>query len=321
VLTRSLFHLAWMGAVVGAVIWLLRPRARRLLIVALLPMLLAVAMYAKNLVLVGQFTSSTWLGMNLARLVIDPIPASEREEMLREGRIGAVSLVTPFSSLDRYPPALRRMPPHDAHPVLREYVKASGIVNYNHLAYVEISERYQRDALALIAAEPSRYAASIGRAWLLFSWSPTEYWFLAKSRAHMSDWNRLWNALVYGVPAAWTEPGEPPDRLDTRSLLQHAGLLFAVVGAAALAFAGWRGIRDLRAAHGHRARGATLLFMSTTVLWVACVGNALEMRENNRFRFMIEPMIVGMLAVALEHGLRRRGHLNAPESDRTYVEE
>jgi len=312
VLTRSLFHLAWFLAVVGFVLWVLRPHARRLLIISLLPTLLCVAVYAKNLAIVGQFTSSTWLGMNLARLVIERIPMPERVQMVRDGRIGAVSLVTPFSPLDRYPPALRRLPPSDVHPVMREYVKASGVVNYNHLAYVEISRRYQRDAVSLIASDPCHYAQSIIDAWLLFAWSPTEYSFLDANRTHISGWNRLWNALVYGVPAAWCESGEPPDRLDRHSLLRHGGLLFVLVACMALAYASWIGIRDLRTPHGDRARGLTLLFIVATVLWVACVGNAVELRENNRFRFMVEPLIAALALLTLEHGLRRASPASSP---------
>jgi len=305
VLTRSLFHLAWMLAVIGAVLYAMRPHARRLLIAAALPTLLCVGVYAKNAALIGSFSSSSWLGMNLARLVIDPIPAPERLEMYRQGRITAVSLVTPFSSLDRYPAALRRVPSPD-HPVLRAHAKRSGVVNYNHIAYVEISRRYQRDALSLIAESPARYLSSVGRAWLLFTWAPSEYWNLDRGRARMEGWNRLFNAIVYGVPAAFVGPGEPPDRLDGRSLLHHAGLLFTVATVVALVLGFVVAIRDLRSRGPDTARSLTLLFMVGTFLWVAFVGNALEMRENNRFRFMVEPLIIALMVFGADYMLSRK---------------
>jgi hypothetical protein len=315
-----------MGAVVGAVVWLQRPHARRLLIAASLPVLLCLAVYAKNAALVGSFSTSTWLGMNLARLVIEPIPPAERLQMYRDGKLSAVSLVTPFSSLDRYPASARRVWSVD-HPVLREPAKQGGVVNYNHIAYVEISRRYRADALDVIVDSPGRYLQSVGRAWLLFAWSPGEYWFLDANRARMQGWNRLFDALVYGVPAAIVGSEGPPDRLDPVTLHLHAGWLYALaallaicVGAVVAVRDLRRGVGDLQRGEGDRARGLTLLFMLSTVLWVACVGNALEMRENNRFRFMVEPLIAALIVFALDRAWTRLRGDTASAADRTQLE-
>jgi hypothetical protein len=47
--------------------------------------------------------------------------------------------------------------------------------------------------------------------------------------------------------------------------------------------------------------------MALTVVWVAAVGNAVELGENNRFRFMTEPYLWVLLGLGAEFGRRRMG--------------
>jgi hypothetical protein len=54
-----------------------------------------------------------------------------------------------------------------------------------------------------------------------------------------------------------------------------------------------------------RAAAAVVLAMAATVLWVAIVGNAVELGENNRFRFMTEPYLWNLLGLGAEFGRRR----------------
>jgi hypothetical protein len=59
------------------------------------------------------------------------------------------------------------------------------------------------------------------------------------------------------------------------------GVLFALVYA-------WRRKRA-------RARAATLVFCALTIVFVAVVGNSLELGENQRFRFLSEPLSVALV--------------------------
>ncbi len=72
-LTRSIFHLAWLLLAVGFVV-LVHPGSRRRLVgIALLPVLLASAVYAKNWVHFGSFSASSWVGMSLAKLTTSTV--------------------------------------------------------------------------------------------------------------------------------------------------------------------------------------------------------------------------------------------------------
>ena len=63
----------------------------------------------------------------------------------------------------------------------------------------------------------------------------------------------------------------------------------------------FRSVKDIR--RGEPGHGLCLLYLSLTILYVAMVGNALDYRENNRMRFMIEPMITVLIFWMLDRAL------------------
>jgi hypothetical protein len=52
-----------------------------------------------------------------------------------------------------------------------------------------------------------------------------------------------------------------------------------------------------------RATGAALLFAVFTITWVALVGNSLEVGENQRFRFLSEPLTWVLAALMIDRAL------------------
>jgi hypothetical protein len=67
-LTWSLFHLVWL---LGLVLALTLPRRKdwqKVLAAAAVPVLVVVFWYGKNLIQIGEFTNSTWFGINLSKM-------------------------------------------------------------------------------------------------------------------------------------------------------------------------------------------------------------------------------------------------------------
>jgi hypothetical protein len=198
------------------------------------------------------------------------------------------------------------------HPALEARRKSTRAHNLNHVAYLGISKLYARDARTLLLDSPGRYVDTLATGWLIFGLSPAEYWFLDSNRSRIAGWDRLWSAFVYGVPAAWTSETAKVDREDRSDVAFRIGYLWVLLAITALGLALHRGIHDLLDPDGDRARGLCLLFMVANVLWVALLGNALDYRENNRIRFVVEPMIVVMIAWAIDQLLRARDAQPAP---------
>ncbi len=303
VLTRSLFHLVWLAGVLALIAWPLRARWRRVAAVAALPMLLCVGVYAKNAVLFGEFAASSWLGMSVARLAVEPIPIEERKALIGDGTIGRVSLVKPFSEVDAYPPGLRRAAP-GGHPALSETHKSTGAPNYNHGAYLEITRAYRRDARALLLERPDVYRDSLLRAWTRYSMDPSVLLFLRTNRDRLGGYAETLSAAVYGVTMAEPLAGRQVKRPEALYQPSRWSLVFLLLVTGGVTVAGWRGLREWLGPDGDPALGAALLFAAGTAAYVAVVGNAFELGENNRFRFMVEPLHFALIAWLLD-GLRR----------------
>jgi hypothetical protein len=311
-LTRSLFHLAWILFFTGLTLYVAGAQRRRLLPAALVALTLVFAVYFKNWIEFGSFSTSSWLGMNLARLATESIPPEEREDLERQGIISAVSLVPPFSFLKKYPvdfrqPEFRNRRGLVDHPVLIDPVKSTRAVNLNHLAYIEISKRYRADALTLIRRDPKRYLGSLANGWLLFTLPPSENSFLERNRKRLSSWDEIWNTTVYGVASAFRSDVVAQDLNDREYLQYRVSYFWVSLTLVSLVLAVYRGVKDFR--RGEPGHGLCLLYLSLTILYVAVVGNALDYRENNRMRFMIEPMITvlifWMFDRALSHWMAR----------------
>ncbi len=306
VLTRSLFHLAWLVAVLAIVAWPLRAHWRRVVACSCLPFMLCVALYAKNAALFGHFASSSWMGISLARLAIEPLPLAERRSLVASGRIGAVSLVKPFSPVGAYPPGLLEGARTD-HPVLTERRKTTTAVNFNHGAYPAIARAYLRDARTLIRERPDVYFKSVGEAWSQFLMDPSLVLFLETNRDRMGAYAGLWTAGFYGFVLDPPSGDRPATRHADDYRMRPWGWGFVLLAIGSVVVALLRGMRELRDASGDAALGATLLFVAFTIVYVAVVGNALELGENNRFRFMIEPLIFALIGWLVDGFLVRAG--------------
>jgi hypothetical protein len=268
--------------------------------------MLVFAVYLKNWIEFGSFSSSSWLGMNLARLAVESVPRTEREQLERQGTISAVSLVPPFSFLKKYPAALRHPELRDrrggvGHPVLTSPVKSTRAVNLNHLAYIEISKLYRTDALTLIRRDPARYLNSMANGWLLFTLPPSEYSFLERNRERLSSWDEIWNTAIYGVASAFRTDVVAPDLNDREYLQYRVSYFWVGLTLVSLVLAIYRGLKDI--SRGEPGHGLCLLYLALTFLYASVAGNALDYRENNRMRFMIEPMIAVLIVWTLDRTL------------------
>jgi hypothetical protein len=291
--TRGIFHIVWLGAIVVLFVWVLGDR-RRVIVAALPALILSGGLYLKNLAEFGVPGTSSWVGMNLSKLTTWTLAAGERQRAVDAGATSELALILPFQPLKAYPDRFHtiEVPPI---PALSQTTKSSGRPNLNHLAYVDISKQYLGDSLALMRRHPGNYLRSVGRACLIFLRSPSEYPFLRRNRRHVVEWDRLYSATVYGALPT-TYPKRLPrlrSPLDTRRSLGRVGWIWAALLIAGVVFA-------FRAAGRARLRdpalAATMLFAALTVVWVALVGNLVEIGENNRFRVLIEPLVFALVA-------------------------
>jgi hypothetical protein len=291
-LTRSLYHLVYLLAAAAflAVGW---RDARRSVLAALVPVLLVVALYAKNKVLFGHFAASTWTGMSLGHLTIDPLPRPEAERLVAAGELSRASRTPAFSRAQVYQGAYFEPPPSTRVRALYWEQKTTGAPNYNHVAYVRISEDLLRDSLWVLRHRPKVYLDSVREAWGVYFRGPGELRFLgAENIDAVRPASELYDAVFFLRRAA---PGAEDERQPGRywALIVGLPLVFVVGVVAALG-------RGPGARLDRRAR-LVVGFLCFTIAYVAVIGNSLELGENNRFRFETDPLSLCLLGLTLSY--------------------
>ena len=298
VVTRSLFHLLWFLVFPGILLLTHKEQRKKIIWVGLFPFLLAFSLYAKNGILFGQFAGSTWLGMNYSKITTRKIPAEERQRLVEQGKISPLVLIPSFSPIKTYHDLIPPWPATGI-PVLDQEKKSTGFSNYNHIAYPEVSKQYLKDALQVIRLYPEVLLKGQLHSYFYYFLPASDYVFLEGNRRYIRTYDRIFNLLVYGQYL-----------MDDQPRLKEAGLgrkllnisFFMVLGYSFLVFYGlFLIIRGLKRKPKDGSFPLTILFLWLNILYVTLVGNAFEVGENNRFRFLIDPFFIILLGVFLTY--------------------
>jgi hypothetical protein len=294
-LARSLFHFVWIAAL-AAILLRHHPRARTLRIALVLTALLAALPALHTKLVFGKLTSSTWLGMNVANVVQQWWLPEDLQAMADRHEISQISLVKPFSPLSSYPVATTVPLAFASIPALAEPSKDSGSPNYNHYAYIAISDAYLSDAWTLLQARPATALRAIGNGFDRFMRPGAVDRHLVANRAAMQRYDAIWNRVAFGL----VHPGAKKDLY----LLLLVGTILGLGVGAFWATRSTKGQAELAS-----ARIITARFMMLTAAFVILIGNALERGENHRFRVYLSPFILlflGLGASVAVDRLRRR---------------
>jgi hypothetical protein len=283
-LTWSLFHLVWMTVCFGIVLFLLEGGRRKAL--WLLPaFLLVFGWYAKNGILYDTFTASTWAGLNVFKTVTIRIPGEVREEWIKEGVVSELALVPPYRSPDVY---LEYFPdtPTTGIPLLDDINMSGGYRNQHHLSYVYAGERYLKDSVRMVIHAPGYYLRTIPYSIYIYWHSASDYEPVYTIRLPIDDWDTLWNRLFYGQ---WQKDEGVAERASMLSLDHVAWWLaigFTLVITATPVYL-WR-----QRERYERIEYGLILYMFWNVIFVSAAGILLDLGENNRTRFGVDPFLL-----------------------------
>jgi hypothetical protein len=303
-LTWSIFHIVWLFGIVILLFMVLRER-KKMILVACLPVLVVTAWYAKNLLTVGEFTASSWAGMNLSRIARLYMPEKERIKMAKSGELSKFALLPPFRNPSLY---LKFLPetPHTGIPVLDEPETSLNRLNYHHLVYVEASKYFLRDSIRLILAKPNYYIRSVSQAMYVYFQTSSNYFLVAGNRESIRTLDLWWNRLFYGQ---WISDETSVDLVSSMSPKRVGWWIimsfFIVIAGGIISL--WQNRRHL-----FEPENMLVQFMAYNILFLTVIGNLMEIGENNRFRFTIDPF----LAILLVFFLRKLIALINPEKSK-----
>ena len=311
VLSRSLLHPVWLVVVVGLALALRRPaRWRPALLAAGLPLLLVVGVMAKNQVLFGSSSLSSWTGFNVHRVAVGSLPPEVRDQLREDGVLTAPPVAEPCE-VSRPDVA-----------VLAEELKrggrgAAGIGNANWDCLRPWYDALGADAWAAVQAEPGLVAEGVAGSAEIWGGPSTLHFSLMANREALGGWEVAYRRAVLGdvaweppveVPGAWALVASAPDQRQHLSLTIVAAT--ALVLAAALAgLARW--------ARGRRPGPATAAVVvgGATVAFVTAGSILFEHGENHRIRYVAEPLTLclaaGIAIVVVGRAVARRRRRSA----------
>jgi hypothetical protein len=309
-LTRTLLHPAWVAGVLSLLL-VARPMPwRQAAAVVAVPTLLLGGWAAKNELLFGTPTLSSWTGFNMQRGIVAPMEEGEVRAAVSEGVVSPLALRYPWGTLDDYRRWTAGCAPRHHHPAVSQADKPTGpgrsIANFNHECYLRLYRQARHDAIELVIRYPGRYLTT--RA----SGLVASYGTGAGCRYGTCTWMHvLYQPLLLGVEAHvgmadWNLPllrsGEGLD-FEVSLLLLAASVWLAVRGGMAayrLARIGWR--------HRHEWPTDELSWLigAWTVAIVVGGGDVVEFGENARFRTMVDPLLLTLPLASLVRIVRTR---------------
>ncbi len=293
VLLDSTYQIEWLLVGVVVVLVVLRHRWRQVLATAAVPLLLVGTWYVKDAVLFGTSTTSSWLGMNVARSVLFEAPPDSVARLERQGTLTPLASVPAFGPPSAYIPRFVH-PTRQSDQALGALFKADGATNFNNPIYITVSSRYLHDDLAYITARPGDYLGDIGAAiqvWLV----PSDQNF-----TNSQDWPAVRGyAAVYDRVVEWQPVTDPaaaevvfdhrPSPLSWLSLQAVAVYSLSLLGIPVLI---WRRRRV-------PATAGTLTVLWWTTAYAFAASSLVELGENERFRFELGsvPLVLATVVV------------------------
>jgi hypothetical protein len=228
---------------------------KRLFISTLLPVCFVVAWLAKNWILFGAFTTSTWMGMNLARIM--PPPTSI-------GKIG------PFKPIHAYHLRDTSNDFPNVKLLHQQYKTNSGFVNYYHIDYISLSNQFQQDAIENIKSNPLEYLDRVGRAFIIYFSPASHAPFIDGNYQHISVYSSIVNLNFSGY-----EKFKRSDFSEWQALpilILHFVMLIGL-------------IYCFRKRLFQKKETLVVWVMMFMLAYAMAIGNFFEYGENNRFRF------------------------------------
>ena len=307
ILTRSLYHVIWFIAVLSLVLYHNKAMRRQIVIISLFPLFLIMLWYGKNLILFDSFSSSFWLGMSMSKMTTMQLDNNVKLNEIQNGLLSELSLLPPFKGLWEYRDKVYL--PNDyttGIQALDEEQYITGGNNLNNILYIGLSKTYMKDALHVIKIRPGVYAKSILNSFKLFFY-PASDWFSASSsnRSIIYNYETMYNLIVLMQVSAISNANMPREYNNVEYSLHGFNMAYLIVikFITALVF----GLYLLTKLHGNKQirndYTSTVLYLFITIVYVSFFSSILDIGENQRFRYNIEPFLVILFGLSINYAV------------------
>lgn len=297
VLARSYYHLGWLILCAALVLLLCRSWRSAVMVAAALPILLGAGLYTKNYVAFGFFSGTSASGINAYTLTTLQLTDSERQQLYAEGKISAL-VADPDTWYAARPELLS---PRTGVPTLDEQTKSTGAPNWSNAGYIVVWNQYSKDAVATVRARPTVLLRAVRMGLLILFLPSDQFDFSLANQAHLHTLRRVADFGLYGQARSVFRGSQDPAsfrRALVGERLREVGWLILAAYVLALAY----GVRRLLGSLRDRqppGLAPVLAFILFTICYILVIDVLFGIADNNRYRFMADPLIVALLAVAV----------------------
>jgi hypothetical protein len=286
---RATFHLVWFGTMMClALLFSEKAERSRVLAAAAAPGASLVAVYLKNLFLVGVFGATTFGPANLTTVTVRRLPREVREAWIAEGKLSPFAHIDVYAGVREYAPFFATAENDSWPPMMNELDRPTvGAPNYDHWWFLEVNPKRRDDAIYCLKARPLAYAGDVLENAKRFFGPSTEWHPKDESdrsphyqhRQVLGGWEHFYNGIVHGVPVA-------PVGL---YVFVPLACVWAVRRARSLIRSGDRQSVPV---------GALLYFTVLQIGFVTLTSTLFTFGEMSRYRYEVESFICLLMALA-----------------------
>jgi hypothetical protein len=315
VMVRNQYHLVYFAVIYVLLLYFTKHNRRLIAGAGSILLAVVLSLYLKNLLLFGQFVSSTWMEMNLAILTSRQLTPEERQLFVSEGKLSRLTGEMEYDSLSpiigvtvsSFRPYIT-MPPPTSIPVLDREIKFSGATaNYNHRGYLEAQKVYRKDVNFLLLHYPMAYIRLVTIAWFAYFLPNGDFLFFDSNLPHVHGIERFFDNVFFGQfkHASGAALRQLHAQGAGLSLVLYTGV-FLLIGLPVLFIFGvWFLYRGIRMCTLDVPQALLLSFLLFNILYCTMTANFLSSYENNRYRFPVDGFFVVLLTLALDQLMRK----------------
>ena len=294
---------------------------RQLVTVAVLPVMICCLWYGKNQVIFGSFSSSSLMGLSLSNVTTLTLPKEVLAHHIARSELSPWATVSRYRDLPGILDGEEFVRPTGI-PVLDETRKSTGHLNFNSLEVKLASESYLDDSLFVLRHYPEHYRVAVSLAHdVFFSPGSMSVYFSKENRDATHYMRMLYNYTIYGAGAEGRVQQPHFGYSDQWHMPVNRGYLIIALSVLILGWASWRSIATIVRADW-TTYNIVVGYMFGNLLIIYAAGTLLEVSENNRYRFVGEPLFWVLVATALINlwtGIRDRisatRHSECPQSE------
>jgi hypothetical protein len=278
-LTRSVYHIIWLFVVSAFLLFYFRKNASlyKLVFCSLISLVLVGGWYLKNKMIFGRFTSSTWVGMNMARNVFHDSEIRDSSLIEAYAPFSRISVYRKF--LDpRFEESYKGLNDVD----LLEEIKNDSFINETEVSYIRVSDLYQQASMRYIHTHPEAYAKNVSQSAILYFTPATVYSLAVEQSKKIKAYD-----LLYSFNGTHFAANKQQRRILLTISAIPKMILYLMVF-----------FILIRYSIQKRSVSPWNLFIMLTIGFVFGVGSLFEHYENMRFRFETEPLFLVLAAQA-----------------------